>query len=456
MRFCWWNPQQFLIGRHTRAICARLSKANEDWRDGKSTFLLINTVFRHGKSDINMAFEAFFLGSNADRQPSVISTGYSDSLVKSFSRKVKMIIQSKRYRFIFQNVRLRFGSNSTSQWQIADSVGVVIAHSLNSSLVGHGGHLIIVDDYAKNLGDMRSEKHRNNVWNNFKILMTRRNPPAQIVLVVATPWHVDDIRGRIKKAMEEDANFPRFEELSFPAKKEGEYDYLFPEMYPPEWYDQQRATLGRLAAAQLDCDPRPESGERFDVSKVKYHSTDEHWHSGRDVRFWDLASSKKERDKDDPDWTWGIKGHMSKEMRDGVEVRHVWISSMVACQAEAPQRDALIKATAVSDGAGVRQFVEAFGGYKDAFTSLEAALKGVCMVHKSQLPGDKGVKAAPMETIFDAGNVHVLVGGCPPRFLDMWKAQFLSFPNYNHDDAVDATSGMYHSCAGGNESRLVF
>lgn len=256
--------------------------------------------------------------------------------------------------------------------------------------------------------------------------------------------------------MAEDEHFPRFEELNFPASKPGEYDYLFPERFGPEWYDGQRASLRKQAHALLDCEPIVEGGSRFDTSRVVIHQTLDGWPQLREVRGWDLASSTKERDGDDPDWTWGIRGCVKSEFTGhGLQKSHsVWIRSMVACRSEAPARDALIRSTATQDGYGVIQYVEAFGAYKDAFTTLRTALGGVSVVRPSRLPGDKSAKLSHLEPSFDAGIVHVYAPGCG-KFFDMWVSQFSSFPDGGHDDACDATAVMYLSHVGPGGSTLL-
>jgi phage terminase large subunit-like protein len=198
-----------------------------------------------------------------------------------------------------------------------------------------------------------------------------------------------------------------------------------------------------------------EGGNRFDPSRVVIHETLDGWPSLRESRGWDLASSSKERDKDDPDWTWGVRGSVRKVVLGHGAVQHeIWIRSMVACRSEAPERDALIRATAQTDGYGVIQHVEAFGAYKDAFTTLRAALNGIAIIRPSRLPGDKSAKLSPLEPSFDARLVHVYAPGCG-KFIDMWKSQFGAFPEGKHDDGPDATAVMYHSQVAGGSTMLV-
>jgi phage terminase large subunit-like protein len=247
--------------------------------------------------------------------------------------------------------------------------------------------------------------------------------------------------------MKADPKFPRFEFHCFPAHKPGDggWDYLFPEHFSPQWYDGQRATLGRgMSAALLDLNPIFEGGNRFDVRKVILHETKDGWPAGREVRFWDPASSSAQRDKSDPDWTWGCRGTTTKENTPYGSRLSVWISAMTACRDEAPRRNELIRQTAKADGPAVAQYVENWGGYKDAYTDLKEILRGVCIVNPSRLPGDKSAKAAILEPAFDNSAVHVYLPGCRD-VLDEWKRQFEEFPNGKHDDAVDATAGMAHS-----------
>ncbi len=454
LRFCWWMPRPLLMGRHTRAICDRLTLAVEDWRRGISTFLLVAVPFRHGKSDIvSRALPAFFLGRNRDREPDVVMSGYGASLIHSFSKRVQRIMRSERYGILYPGTR---PMGTIASWQVAGSAGTVTAVGLGGAITGKGGDLIVLDDYCKSREEAVSQKKRDKTWDAFRDDLLTRRGPASIVVVTATPWHVDDIRGRILDHMAKDEEFPQFEELNFPARKPGPdgWDYLFPERFSPDWYNSQRAALGKQAAALLDCSPVVEGGNRFDPRRVVVHDTLEGWPAGREARGWDLASSSKDRDKDDPDWTWGIRG-LSREvpMPGGVRKRDLWIRSMVACREEAPARNALIRATAQDDGPGVAQHVEAFGAYKDAFTQLRSALPGH-IVRPSRLPGDKSAKLAALEPVMEAGDVHVYAPGCR-QWLDLWSAQFAAFPDGKHDDAPDATAVLFHSFDRGGSRVIV-
>jgi len=458
----WWKPWTLLIGRHTKAICSRIDKAIADYFKGKSTFLLIAVPFRHGKSDISSrALPPFFLAKcrEAGLDPDVMMSGYGDTLVQGFSKDAMGIIQSPKFQALFPDIKLSRYERAVHEWSVDGSTGRVYAVALGGGMTGKGGDLIVLDDYCKNRDEARSETYRKKTWARFQDLISRRAPNS-IVLVVATPWHVDDVRGRIKKAMADDPDFPRFEELTFPAKnkhpKTGAWDgsFLFEKRFPPEWYRGQYSAQGTFAPALLDCDPVMEGGNMFEMTKIVYHDTladfpnavemDDGSFSLRGYkRGWDLASSEKQRAKDDPDFTVGTKGFVQihTEHVQGVELRSVdlWIADVVHLQAEAPGRDKTILDTVIRDGRSTSHHMEAFGAYKDAFTSFKKLLRGVVLVEPSRMPGDKVAKASPMEEAFNAGRVHVLRA----PWNDFWKQHFTQFPDGSHDDAVDATAVMF-------------
>lgn len=438
MQYVWWMSTPFLVGPHTRAIAERLDEAIADFCAGKSTFLIIKCPFRHGKSDlVSRAFPPYFLARCADLDPDIIMSGYGSELVESFSRKAKSIINSRQYRSLFPHVVLSRLKNAVSKWGIEGSGGEVTAVGLGGAITGSGGHVIILDDYCKKREEAESEVYRNKMWESFKDDLMTRRAPVSIVIVCATPWHTDDIIGRIEREIRENAEFPRFDTISFPAQS-NKYPsgFLFPERFDEEWYRSQRATLGAYSAAGLlDCNPVLRSGNMFKVDLVQVHDSLDEFPDIPYVRFWDLASTKKERVKDDPDRT---AGPLLGVQRQGI-VDHVWIKDLVVMQEEAPKRNARIIATTARDGAEVRIGVESVAGYKDTYTTLHDILKGQRTVTKVNVSSDKVVRAAPLEPVFEAGHFHILRADWNVEFV----AEFGVFPSGKHDDIVDAVSGGY-------------
>lgn len=426
----------FIVGYHTRHICSRLTQAVVDYQRGVSSFIVVRVPFRHGKTDIvSRALPAFFLGQCAHMNPEVIMTGYGAQLVESFSRRTKAIIRSNSYRTLFPEVEISHTKDAASQWGLAGSTSEVTAVGLGGSITGRGGDLIVIDDYCKKREEAESEAYRRRVWDAFTDDVMTRRAPTCIVVVCATPWHVGDLIGLIEKEMKDNADFPRFEFLTFPARSERyPSGHLFPQRFSLEWYSQQFATLGPYASAGLlQCDPIISEGTLFKVDNIRYVDSLDSFPdsaSHRYVRAWDLASTEKERAKDDPDSTVGSLVCLTKE---GI-VPTLWIADMKVCQSEAPKRNEMIRNTAILDGLRVRQVVEAVGGYKDAFHELKRMLTGISTVERAKVSGDKVVRNSVMEPLFAAGNVVMLKSDWNARAVD----ELAKFPFGTHDDTVDS------------------
>lgn len=259
MQFVWWMPEPFKVGRHTADTCELLTKAVFDYLEGKSTFLVVNIPFRHGKTDmVSRAFPPWFLGMCAEHQPDVMLTGYGANLAADFSVAAKRIISTTEYQLVFPGVSIDPNRDAKEKWGIAQSAGTVTCTGLGGALTGKGYALGVVDDYCKTREEAFSTVYRERMWNSFSVDFMTRRAPVSITIVCATPWHPDDVTGRIFRRMNEDPEFPKFRHVVFPARKEGPggYDYLFPERFSPEWYSSQRATLGaNMSAALLDCNP---------------------------------------------------------------------------------------------------------------------------------------------------------------------------------------------------------
>ena len=298
-QYCWWMPTPLRIGRHTRELCARLTRATFDFLAGRNTYLIVSVPFRHGKSDIvSRAFPAWFSGVCAAAQPNVILSGYGSSLVKGFSDKVQEIVRSDAYRRVFPGVEVDPDKTASDEWKLKGSQATVYAQGLGGAITGKGANLIVVDDYCKNWEEAESRTVREKTYNSFSAdLSTRTNAPAHIIVICATRWHEDDVIGRLEKRMKDDPTYTRWEELVFPARKEGPdgWDTLFPELYDRAWYDFQRKNLGpHAAAALLDCDPRTSGTRVFREEWLRY------WTEKPDARrlkvhvFVDGAKSKSD------------------------------------------------------------------------------------------------------------------------------------------------------------------
>ncbi len=467
MRFVWWMPHPLDVGIHTRITAARISKAIDDYNRGISTYLIIQMPFRHGKSDlVSRATPAYFLGKHPSAD--LILTGYGADLIHGFSRDAKRIIESRPYHGVFPNLRpSQLGKNTEAKWQVdlhqedgtwSPASGIVTATGLGGGLTGSGFAYGSVDDYCKEREEAESEVYRNKCWDAFTNSFLTRAGPTCIVIVTATRWHEDDLVGRIDVKMGEDPLFPRFETLTFPARGGGiasglpiEYptQFLFESRFSPRWYLGQYAQLGNYASAGLmDCRPTARSGNIFNPENIQIIPEAE-FPRCRYVRFWDLASTEKERAGQNPDFTAGGLVGLTYDDHD---VPSVWLRHVSAGQWGATKRDAMIRMRSTIDGPGVPVIMEANGAYKDAVEYVKKGLKesgvegleGKAIVKGITVQSDKVVRASTLEPVFEARNIYFARGE--------WNAlairQLREFPTGSHDDIVDALSGGYNYLCG--------
>lgn len=439
MKNTWNNPEPFKIGVHTRAICDRIDRAIEDYTNGKSTYLIITVPPRHGKSDMVSRFlPGRLLGLFPDNEIMLMS--YNQPLAIKMSRGAKKVIESEKYKCIFPEIELSKNANASEYWEIENRKGSFLAAGILSGVTGSGYHFGIIDDYCKGRENAESEVQRETAWNVFSNDFFTRKAPVSITIIMATTWHIDDLIGRIKKKMSEDSNFPQFEIINFPAEsKDYKTGYLFPERFSDTYYKEARQVLGKYSYSALYMqDPQIKGGNILKTDKINIIQENELPRNLKWCRGWDLASSEKERIKDDPDRTAGVLIARTDEATniEGLFLTRIYIKDITKGRWEAPQRDRVILQTTARDGDGVVVATESVAGYKDTYTTLKSILKGVRVVKKINTTIDLIARTSPLEAIFEAGNVYLVEGPWNDDFISEVAA--FSGKSSKHDDQIAA------------------
>jgi predicted phage terminase large subunit-like protein len=450
----WQRPDPYIEAKENpfqRDACSRIDEAIRKYRRGQSSFICFTIPFGSGKSDISSRYlPPHFLGEFPDAECLVVS--HTDNKATEFGAFGRTLMQSPEYRELYPRVELSRSRHGVEEWGIDGHFGKAQYIGIGSGTAGKRGNLIVVDDFFGKREHAESETHREKVWQSFTDDIMTRRAPVTIVIMVVTPWHVDDPIGRIKKKMAADPNFPRFEFITYPAESpKYKSGWLFPERFSKEWYVSQKTILGNYGYQSLmQCDPIIKGGNFLRTDKI--HIVDRsgrcetcggvhEWPENlRRKRGWDLASSEKQTQKDDPDFTAGVLGGVVyvPSAMERIKIPILYVEDVVRGQWEAFQRQQIIRNTAIADGA-VEVGIEAFGAYKDAFTEMHDCLKGIRSVRKMQLPGDKQIKAGPLVPIFEAGNVYFRKAPWNDPFIKVLS----DFPSGAHDDDVDALAVMF-------------
>jgi predicted phage terminase large subunit-like protein len=412
-------------------VCIQVENENGMFLCGKSF------IPTHNSEILSRKLPAHFLGLFPDSK--VILCGHTQALTEGFSKTSRNLISTPEYRKLFPNIKVDTGSSSAAHWMIKDHEGECFASGLLGSLSGQGYNLGLLDDFCRNRADAESDTMREKMWDAFTNDFMTRKAPVSITIVLATPWHVDDIIGRIKKKCKEDPDFPHFNFLKFPAMSDKYPEgVLFPERFGKQWYTQQRAVLGDYGFQSLmQLEPVKRSGNMLNTECIQRHLTTADWPKNlRWLRVWDLAHTAKERAKSDPDWTSGTL--LAFNEIDGLP--HLWIRNVTRMRLNAPERDEQIRHITNQDGPYVRIGVGNSSDAKDTIATMRKILKGKYTVLSVPEKKDKVVRATPLEAIFKAGNVHVVQG---EPWLDDWIAELSAFPYGPHDDQVDNLSAGF-------------
>jgi predicted phage terminase large subunit-like protein len=452
MDYCYPTNKQFIKGWHTETVTARLDQAMRDLERGKSTYLLVQMPFRHGKSEIVSRYWPPHIFGQHPEIEFILAT-YASTLARQMSKAARGIMRSREYGEVFPEIRL--DGTALEEWDIEGADGKFQALGFGGSATGKGAQVLVIDDYFKGREEAESETIRNKRWDALTDDLMSRLAPVHIMVVTATPWHTDDIAGRIENRMnpdheDYDPDFPQFETLRFPAKSDDyETGYLWPERFPEEWYKRQFAIRPPYSVAGLlQCSPIIRGGSLLAVDNIRYYGGDGQperppgmpddvsW-----VRFWDLASTEDERHPERPDATSGCKLCIWEDPDSGAgedeKIYWIAIDDFRECRKEAPERNRLIKETAKVDGQRVPVGVESVAGYKDTYTIMSQILDGFTPVHKVNVSGDKVTRAEPLETACYWGRIWMRSATWNTRVVQQWGG----FPGGKHDDDVDSASG---------------
>ena len=151
------------------------------------------------------------------------------------------------------------------------------------------------------------------------------------------------------------------------------------------------------------------------------------------TRHWDLAASTKTQ----ADFSVGARGGMDA---DG----NVYVTDLVRGRWEWPALIRIIRDTALSDGPEVVQSVETAGTQKGLLDMLlaERTLSGIAFrgVTPTQ---DKITRAQPLLARAEQGKLFLVRAEWNNGLID----ELCAFPEVEHDDQVDAVSGMLTACA---------
>ena len=177
-------------GWHIDAIAWALQQCLE----GKVRRLIINLPPRSLKSiAASVAFPAFVLGQ--DPRQRIICVSYSQDLANKHARDCRAVIDADWYRKVFPRTRIDRDKNTQAEF-VTTRKGFRLATSVDGTLTGRGGNILILDDVLKP-DDAISDVQRTRVidWYRNTLLSRLDDKGRDVIVVIQQRVHEDDLVG---------------------------------------------------------------------------------------------------------------------------------------------------------------------------------------------------------------------------------------------------------------------
>jgi predicted phage terminase large subunit-like protein len=281
---------------HFEAVTHKLSEV----ASGEVRRLIITLPPRNLKSlCASVALPAWFLGRNPSERVVVVS--YSDVLARTHANDFRLVVNHPIYQASFPAMRLE---RDTDREITTTKRGKRFATSIDGTLTGLGGNLIIIDDPLK-LGDAMSESVRTRVidWYRSTLLSRADDKKAARIVLVMQRVHQDDLAGYLQEQ-------GGFEVLNLPAIAQRNETYflgdgrtydrqkgelLHPEHEPAHVLAELKREMGPIAfSAQYQQSPIPPGGAIIKRKWLTPYDDIRQQSGDRIIMSWDIALSEAE------------------------------------------------------------------------------------------------------------------------------------------------------------------
>lgn len=446
--------KKFIGGWHIDAISDHLQAVSE----GQLKRLIINVPPRHMKSLQDAVFwPSWDWIKNPSRQ--WLFSSYAQSLSVRDSVRCRRLVESPwyqgrwghKYRLTSdQNTKLRFDN---------DKNGYRLATSVDGSLTGEGGDIVVVDD-PHNVREVQSAVTRQAVldwWD--QSMSTRLNSEDGAFVIVMQRVHERDLVGHIL------ANELGYDHLCLPAEYEAQHptpiqsslgfndprtkegELLWPARFSKRSIDEIKVKLGTIGAAgQLQQRPSPKGGAILRRDWWRPWLKAKMPECSYILQSWDTAYGENEEGDYSRCTTWGVfkpgadmpdsailldaqgdKWDMPSLRRKAQDVYDIWLPDVVLIEN---------KATGLSLAQELRK-----AEVPVRIFDPKGKIRG------RRVGGDKTARAHMASVILEGGRIYVpcklstdgksRILGKFPDWAEEVIAECASFPTGEYDDYVD-------------------
>lgn len=412
--------------RMSQYLASEVQAFLEDDTGNAYDILVIQTPPQHGKSmTLTETLPSWVMGKRPDWR--IILGSYNDESADRFARRNKEKVVA------FGGILFGVGIgaiNRATEFELDGNLGRLISRGIMSGVTGNPANLMIIDDPIKNRQEADSPTYRRKLWDEWQNSFKTRLAAHAKVIVIATPWHEDDMMANllrtednirlIRLPVEAEENDPLGRQIG---------DALCPELGKDnKWLEQFKSSYlasaegGRRAwTALYQCSPRVEGGNLVKREWWRYYNEKESPAFATEVISVDAAF----KDADTNDFVaitvWG-KHNNDYYLRYCMN-RHLDFTSTLAAIRQVRQLYPSARTVLIEDKANGSAIINV----------LQREMFCVPVNPK----GGKVARVNAVSAAIESGHVYVpqeapWIG----EYLDQWSA----FPAAAHDDMVDSSS----------------
>ena len=264
--------------------------------------LIVNMPPRHTKSEFaSVFFPAWMIGKFPKLK--LMQVTHNAELSSRFGAKIRNLIDSKEYKQIFGDVRLREDSKAKGRWE-TNHGGEYFAAGVGGAITGRGADLLIIDDpHTEQDSLSKNAMERTHEW--YSSGPRQRLQPGGSIVLVMTRWAENDLTGMLIKGQKEN-KADKWKVISFPAILSSG-DPLWPEYWTLEELERVKATIPvRNWSSQYMQDPTSEEGAIIKREWWRPWKKSNLPNLMHVIQSYDTAFSKKETADYSDITTWGV------------------------------------------------------------------------------------------------------------------------------------------------------
>lgn len=391
---------------------------------------------------ITLSYPFWLILNNPDTN--IVIVNNTQSLAENFGIRLRQLFIDYKELLELNNIKLSDTKHSNSFFMFETLDGKLYDGSIKlmgtgGTLTGQNVDILICDDLIKGFSDCTPTLLAKKIeW--FKSIILQRLEPHSKLIILGTRWASNDIIGYLEQNQPED-----YKIIKIPALTD-DGNCIWDNRYTPSFFlDRKREIGDRLFEALYQQRPLDETGDFFNLDKVRFITDDElpNYKIISKVRSYDCAYS------DD------TKGDVNDRTASVLMLRTIddyYIIRELRADRYGERLFNVIQSTARLDTPSIPVLIET--------GTVGGSSKALFDIYKDRLQGYQVEQSKPIHSKVDRayGFKEAILDGKVLICLDDYsRGQLLEemrgFPLMKHDDIIDACSYAYNylsSKGGGN------